>query len=345
MNLECPLPQLDFDTITMGHGSGGVLTQRLLNQCIFQQLKNPYLEKEDDAAILELSDKLAFSTDSFVVTPIFYPGGNIGDLAVNGTVNDVAVSGAVPKFISLSLIIEEGLKVQELWDILVSIKQACEKAGVMVVTGDTKVVERGKGDKIFINTTGIGEVIPDTKLDIDHIRFGDKVIVTGPIASHGTTILSTREGLGIDSDIITDSAPLNHLIVDVLKKFGEEIHFIRDATRGGLAAVLNEVVKYNDMGITINQKDIPVLPAVQDLCEILGLDPLYVANEGVAVFFVSSSHADLILRDLQKMEFGTHANIIGEVTGEPSNRVLLQSEIGGRRVVHMPLAEQLPRIC
>lgn len=345
MKVTCPLPDLDFDVITLGHGSGGLLTQRLLNQCIFEQLKNPFLEKEDDGAVFQANGKLAFSTDSFVVTPIFFPGGNIGDLAVYGTVNDVAMCGAIPKYLSLSLIIEEGLKVQELWDILVAIKNACDKAGVLIITGDTKVVEKGKGDKIFINTTGIGELMEGANIDVQRIKAGDKILVTGPIATHGVTILSKREGLQFESEIQTDSAPLNHMIAALINKFGEKIHFLRDATRGGLAAVLNEVVKHIKKGIVIEQENIPVLPAVQDLCEILGLDPLYVANEGVAVIVVDASVADQVMESVKTQEFGRHVQIIGEVSDEIDSKVILKSGIGGKRVVHMPLAEQLPRIC
>lgn len=345
MKMECPLPQLDFDIITLSHGSGGLLTQRLLNKCIFELLHNDYLDKADDGAIIPVSGPMAFSTDSFVVSPIFFPGGNIGDLAVNGTVNDIAMCGAIPLYLSLGLIIEEGLKVQELWDILVAIRNACEKAGVQIVTGDTKVVEKGKGDKIFINTTGVGEIIPGSCIDVSCIKAGDKIMVSGPIASHGVTILSKREGLDFESDIKSDSAPLNHMVLALLKRFGEDIHFMRDATRGGLAAVLNEIVDKTKSGIVIHHEKIPVLSAVQDLCEILGLDPLYVANEGVAVIIVDERIADEAVDFLRTLEFGTDARIIGEVNQEVSGKVLLYSGIGGKRVVHMPLAEQLPRIC
>ena len=346
MKLNCPLPKLDFDIITLSHGSGGLLTQRLLNQCIFELLRNEFLDKEDDGAVIHAAGKMAFSTDSFVVSPIFFPGGNIGDLAVNGTVNDVAMCGAVPKYLSLSFIIEEGLAVKELWYILLYIIMACEKANVQIITGDTKVVEKGKGDKIFINTTGIGEIMNGADLDIGRISITDKIILSGPIATHGVTILSQRENMGFDSGIKTDSAPLNHLVEKLISHFGSEIHFLRDATRGGVAAVFNEMVKKrNSIGITINQSQIPVLPAVQDLCEILGLDPLYVANEGVAVIVASSDIADVVVQSLRKMEFGNNAQIIGEISSEPKGKVLLKSGIGGKRIVHMPLAEQLPRIC
>lgn len=346
MNLDCPLPKLDFDIITLGHGSGGLLTQRLLNKCIFELLHNEFLDKEDDGAIIQSDGLMAFSTDSFVVSPIFFPGGNIGDLAVNGTVNDVAMCGAIPKYLSLGLIIEEGLEVKELWEILCSIKLACEKADVKIITGDTKVVEKGKGDKIFINTTGIGAVMIEADLDIKRLNVSDKIILSGPIATHGVTILSQRENLAFDSDIKTDSAPLNHMIKQLITEFRGGIHFLRDATRGGVAAVLNEMVKKRgNIGITIDQAQIPVLPAVQDLCEILGLDPLYVANEGVSVIVVKDDIAEEVVESLHQLEFGSHASIIGEITSEPIGKVLLKSGIGGKRVVHMPLAEQLPRIC
>ena len=232
MKFSCPVPKLDYDIITLSHGNGGLLTNRLLNECIFNLLGNEILEKEDDAAILNLNGKVSFSTDSFVVSPIFYPGGDIGDLCINGTVNDVAMCGAIPKYVSLSFIIEEGMSVEELWKVVLSIKEACNKARVKVVTGDTKVVEKGKGDKIFINTTGIGEVIPISNLGIENIKHNDSIIVTGPLASHGITILSEREGLNFDSKIRSDSAPLNHMVEKIINTYKDKIHFYQRCYKG-----------------------------------------------------------------------------------------------------------------
>ena len=243
MQLQCPMPKLDFDVITLGHGSGGVLTNKLLDSGVFDLLSNPILDERHDGAIFQLEGKLAFSTDSFLVSPIFFPGGNIGELAVNGTVNDIAMCGAIPKYLSLSFIIEEGLKVSEFWDILVAIKGACEEADVHVVTGDTKVVEKGKGDKIFINTSGVGSLHPKAQISSKNIKAGDKIIVSGNIASHGMAIMSVREGLEFDSEILSDTINLNHTIERLLEAFGEHIHLLTDPTRGGIATVLKETAQ------------------------------------------------------------------------------------------------------
>jgi len=243
MQLQCPMPKLDFDIITLGHGSGGVLTHNLLNSGVFNILKNDYLDQHHDGAFLQLKSPVAFSTDSFVITPVIFPGGNIGELAVNGTVNDLAMCGAIPRYLSLSFIIEEGLPVKEFWDILVSIKFACEEANVKVVTGDTKVVERGKGDKIFINTSGIGEVHPKAKIAASNIQTGDKIIVSGNVATHGVAIMSVREGLVFETELESDTCNLAPAVLSLLDVFGHDIHFLRDPTRGGVATVLNELAK------------------------------------------------------------------------------------------------------
>jgi hydrogenase expression/formation protein HypE len=331
--------------ITLSHGSGGMLTQRLLKDCVFDLIKSDFLDKEDDGAILDINGQVAVSTDSYVVSPIFFPGGDIGSLAVHGTVNDVAMCGAIPKYITLGLIIEEGLPIIDFWKILLSIRKASIDSGIQIITGDTKVVERGKGDKIFINTTGIGEVHPKASLDISRIRPGDKVIISGPIASHGTTILTMREGLDFESDIRTDSAPLNHIVKVLLDHIGENIHFMRDPTRGGVAMVLNELARHTHFGVEIHEESLPILEPVRNLCEILGLDPLQVANEGIFLSIVAKEAAEKSLSFIKQQSSGRMAKIIGEITENNKNRVLLRNDLGGVRVIQMPLGEQLPRIC
>lgn len=345
MQLQCPMPKLDFDVITLGHGSGGVLTNKLLDSGVFDLLSNPILDERHDGAVFHLEGKMAFSTDSFLVSPIFFPGGNIGELAVNGTVNDLAMCGAIPKYLSLSFIIEEGLKITEFWDILVAIKGACEEAGVQVVTGDTKVVEKGKGDKIFINTSGVGSIHSKAQISSKNIKAGDKIIVSGNIASHGMAIMSVREGLEFDSKILSDTINLNHSIKSLLDNFGEHIHLLTDPTRGGIATVLKETAQSINLGIDIAQRDLPIDNQVANACELLGLDPIYVANEGLFIAFVDASIADDFLEALQKDKNGTNAKIIGAVTEEHPRQVIMESTIGGKRVVSMLPGEQLPRIC
>jgi hydrogenase expression/formation protein HypE len=345
MQLQCPMPKLDFDVITLGHGSGGILTNKLLDSGVFNILSNPILDERHDGAFINLEGKTAFSTDSFLISPIFFPGGNIGELAVNGTVNDLAMCGAIPKYISLSFIIEEGLKMTEFWDILVAIKYACEKSGVKVVTGDTKVVEKGKGDKIFINTSGVGSIHPKANINAKNINIGDKIIVSGNIATHGMAIMSVREGLEFESEIQSDSINLNHSIINLIEKFGNNVHLVTDPTRGGVATVLNEIAKQVNLGIDIFQKNMPIEQQVASACELLGLDPLYVANEGLFLSFVSADVADEILKELQKDENGANAKIIGSVVETHPRQVIIESSIGGKRVVSMLPGEQLPRIC
>jgi hydrogenase expression/formation protein HypE len=345
MILSCPLPKLDFDTINLGHGSGGALTSQLLNNGVFKLFENDLLNKKHDGAIFNISGRVAMSTDTYVVSPIFFAGGNIGDLAVNGTVNDLAMCGAAAKYLTLSFVLEEGLKVTEFWEVLNGIKAACDVAGVKIITGDTKVVERGKGDKIFINTTGIGEVHASAGIDIDNIKAGDKIILSGPLARHGITIMSHRQGLQFETTISSDTRPLNQIIASLLNEFGADIHFLRDPTRGGLATVLNEIATDASLGINISQKLIPVEEEVYGACEMLGLDPLYVANEGLFVAVAEASIADALLYRLQQWEHGGKAAIIGAVTTEHVRQVIMKSNIGGHRVVNMLAGEQLPRIC
>ncbi|MEZ4962380.1 MAG: hydrogenase expression/formation protein HypE [Saprospiraceae bacterium] len=345
IQLNCPMPKLDFDIITLGHGSGGLLTHRLLDAGVFKLLANEFLDEQHDGALLDLSGKVAFTTDSFVISPIFFPGGNIGELAVNGTVNDIAMCGAIPKYLSLGFILEEGLRMDDLWEIILGVKHAAAQAGVQIVTGDTKVVEKGKGDQIFINTTGIGVVHPAADIRIGRIRPGDQIIVSGEIAAHGIAIMSVREGLEFETDILSDSTNLNFLVKNLLDKLGEHVHFLRDPTRGGVATTLNEIAKKAGLGIELAQAQIPVNEQVDGACELLGLDPLYVANEGKFLAIVAPESADEALELLRKDGKGKNAAIIGHVTENHIGQVLLKSKIGGRRVVNMLPGEQLPRIC
>jgi len=345
MQLSCPMPKLDVDVITLGHGSGGILTNRLLDTGVFKLLKNDFLDERHDGATLNLTGKTAFTTDSFVIAPVFFPGGNIGELAVNGTVNDLAMCGAIPQYLSLSFIIEEGLKMTEFWDILVSIKFACEEAGVQVVTGDTKVVEKGKGDKIFINTTGIGQIHEQANINISNVKVGDKIIVSDNIATHGIAIMSVREGLEFETTIESDTRNLNHIVNNLLDEYGQNIHLLKDPTRGGVATVLNEIARDVQLGIEIHHKKIPIVEQVKGACEILGLDPLYVANEGVFIAVVDGEIANDFVKKIQTFDHCTDAAIIGEVVETHPRQVILTSAIGGKRVVNMLIGEQLPRIC
>lgn len=345
MQLSCPMPALDFEVITLGHGSGGLLTNKLLESGVFDLLKNDFLDKRHDGAMLNLTGRTAFTTDSFVISPIFFPDSNIGELAVNGTVNDLAMCGAIPQYLSLSFILEEGLTIKEFWEVLVSVKFACERAGVQVVTGDTKVVERGKGDKIFINTTGIGRMHSKANIDICNAKAGDKIIVSGNLATHGMAIMSVREGLEFETDIQSDTRNLNQIVKALLDDFGHQIHVLRDPTRGGVATVLTEIARDAKLGIDIFQKDIPVNEQVYGACEMLGLDPLYVANEGIFIGVVEAGIAEAFVKKLQSFEQGQNAAIIGELVNAHPRQVVLTSQIGGKRVVNMLIGEQLPRIC
>jgi hydrogenase expression/formation protein HypE len=344
--LQCPAPKFEFDIITLAHGSGGLLTNKLLESGVFDLLKNEELDKHHDGALLNFGgDTVAFSTDSFVISPVFFPGGDIGELAVNGTVNDVAMCGGIPQYLSLSFILEEGLPMKEFWDILVSIKYAAEKSGVKIVTGDTKVVDKGKGDKIFVNTTGIGRLHKKAAIDIKNIKEGDKIIVSDDIATHGIAILSVREGLEFETTIESDTRNLNHITAKLLDRFGEKIHLFRDPTRGGVASTLNEIASDRQLGIVLQDEKIPVDDQVKAACEILGLDPLYAANEGVFMAIVSAEIADELLEYLRTFEDAKHASLIGEFVNDHQGKVLITNPLGGKRVVHMPVGEQLPRIC
>ena len=345
MQLTCPTPKFDFDVITLGHGSGGLLTHRLLQTGVFDVLKNDWLDQQHDGASFQLNGNVAFSTDSYVVSPIFFPGGNIGELAINGTVNDLAMCGAMAKCLSLGFIIEEGLHIEEFWQVLSSIKTATQKANVKIATGDTKVVERGKGDKLFINTSGIGIIHPDAKIHHNRIEVGDKIIVSGNLATHGIAIMSVRKGLEFETDILSDTAPLNHTVTKLLDRFGHDIKFLRDPTRGGVASVLNEVAELTQLGYKIDQKNLPIDEQVEGACEMLGLDPLYVANEGVFIAIVKNEIADAFVEILKADENEVNACVIGEVIAQHPGKVILKSLIGGSRVVSYLAGEQLPRIC
>jgi hydrogenase expression/formation protein HypE len=345
INLECPIPQFDFDVITLGHGSGGLLTHRLLQSGVFDIFKNPSLDQQHDGALLQLEGKIAMSTDSYVVSPIFFPGGSIGDLAINGTVNDLAMCGAMPKYLTLSFIIEEGLSIQEFWQVLVDIRKAAQAAGIQIVTGDTKVVEKGKGDKIFVNTSGIGMVHAKAAIHHNRIQAGDKIIISGPIATHGITIMSLRKGLEFETSICSDTQPLHFITQELVETFGHAIRFMRDPTRGGVASVLNEIAGLTKLGYVLQQTAIPIHEQVEGACEMLGLDPLYVANEGLFMAVVAPDIADEMVTLMKANKASARAAIIGEVTEEHPGKVTIRSSIGGRRVVNFLPGEQLPRIC
>lgn len=343
VRLNCPLPKLDFDFITLGHGSGGILTHRLLDAGVFNILKNRWLDEQHDGALLEINSKVAFTTDSYVISPIFFPGGNIGELAVNGSVNDLAMCGAQPQYLSLSFILEEGLRMDEFWEILVGIKKASDEAGVRIVTGDTKVVERGKGDKIFINTSGIGKIHSNANVHANRVKPGDVILVSGLVAQHGVAILSVRQGLEFETTVLSDTRPLWKPVSELLDKLGNDVHFLRDPTRGGVATVLNELAQQAQVGVEITQTSIPIEDQVEGACEMLGLDPLYVANEGIFIAAVPQNRAEEAVMTLRK--HNPSASIIGEIVEKHPNQVILNSRIGGKRIVTMLPGEQLPRIC
>jgi len=345
-NWSCPLPLVGYPSIVMGHGGGGKLGNELVEHLFLPAFRNPALENLGDAAVLNLaSGRLAMSTDSFVVQPLFFPGGSIGELAVNGTVNDLAVSGAVPKFLSASFILEEGLPLAQLAAIVDSMAKAAAIAGVQIVTGDTKVVERGHGDGCYINTAGIGELRPGIQVGPHRAQPGDAILVSGSIGDHGMAIMSVREGLEFESQIRSDCAALNGLIASVLDAAGSAVHAMRDPTRGGLASTLNEIAQSSGVGISIDEASLPVRTEVQSACELLGLDPVYVANEGKAVFFVAPEAADSVLAVLRAHPLGREAARIGQVTAEHKRMLVARTAMGSNRVIPIQIGEQLPRIC
>ncbi|PSJ74073.1 hydrogenase expression/formation protein HypE [Sphingobacteriales bacterium UPWRP_1] len=342
---NCPLPGRQTGIITMEHGSGGLMMHRLVKNLVFETLQDVMTGNVHDGAMLKLEGNIAFSTDSFVVKPLFFPGGNIGELAVNGTVNDVAMCGAVPQYLSLSFILEEGFLLEQFEQVLSGVRNACLKAGVKVVTGDTKVVEHGKGDELYINTSGIGKIHPRAAIGSERVKPGDVLLLSGQLAAHGTAVMCLREGLAFETTIQSDTAALNPLTTLLLDHLGNEIRFLRDPTRGGLATTLNELVADCGWGIEIEQAALPLQAQVEAACEVLGLDPLYVANEGIFLAVVSPDVAAVALQLMQNHSLGVNAAIIGRITAASEPRVLLRSKIGGTRVVHMLTGAQLPRIC
>ncbi|NOZ34594.1 MAG: hydrogenase expression/formation protein HypE [Chlorobi bacterium] len=335
----------EYDKVMLAHGGGGSLSNKLIEKMFFSEFDNKYLNKMHDGAVFQTQKgKMAFSTDSFVIQPIFFPGGNIGELAVYGTVNDLACCGAVPQYLSLGFILEEGLPMDDLWKIVQSIKHAADKAGVLIVTGDTKVVEKGKGDKIFINTTGVGIVKEGVTISPKKCKVGDKIIVSGTIADHGISIMSLRAGLEFETSIKSDTAPLNHMIREILE-VSDKINVLRDPTRGGLASTLNEIASSSGKGIMLYEDKIPVREDVKGVCEILGLDPLYVANEGKMLVFVAEEDTERVLKTIRQNEYGKNAAVIGEVEDTNDKIVKLKTSIGTTRIVDMISGEQLPRIC
>lgn len=342
---SCPLPISNHKEIVLAHGSGGKLTHRLIEQMILPAFRNPALESLHDGAVFSVNGaKLAFSTDSYVVKPIFFPGGDIGKLAVHGTVNDLAMCGARPLHLSVGFIIEEGFPMQDFWRVLQSMRQAADAAGVSLVTGDTKVVDRGKGDQIFINTSGVGVVGPGVEIHPKRARIGDKIIVSGEIAVHGIAIMSVREGLEFETEIASDTAPLNGL-VEAIFAVSKDIHVLRDPTRGGVTSALSEIAEAANVGIRLDEHSLPISEEVKGACEILGLDPLYVANEGKLLACVPPADAERVLAAMRAHPLGVNATVIGEVVAEHRGMVTIKTHIGGMRVVDMLSGEQLPRIC
>jgi len=330
--------------ILLAHGSGGKLAHELVERSFVKALANPLLAKLDDSAVFDFSGRLAFTTDSYVVSPIFFPGGDIGKLAVYGTVNDLAMSGAKPLYLSLSFIIEEGLSLGELNEIVGSVQKAAQEAEVKIVTGDTKVVHRGSADKLFINTAGVGIIPEGVNISGSNARPGDKVILSGTIGDHGIAVLSQREGLSFSTQLESDCAPLGSLVAEILE-VSPNIHCLRDPTRGGLATTLNELAKQSQVSIRIEEEKVPVREEVLAACEMLGFDPLYVANEGKLVAIVPDEDADKILKAMRENHYGKGAAIIGEVRAEHPGRVIMKTCLGASRIVDMLVGDLLPRIC
>ena len=343
-SLSCPLPVTQHKTIVLGHGSGGRLTAQLIRDLFLPAFDNPALRKLDDQAVLNVAPgRIALTTDSYVVTPLFFPGGDIGRLAVNGTVNDLAMSGARPLYLTAAFIIEEGLPLEDLQRVTRSMSQAAAEAGVAVVTGDTKVVNRGCADKLFITTAGVGLVPDGISISASNARAGDVVIVSGPIGDHGITIWSTREGIDFAGSLKSDTAPL-HALVKAMIEAGD-VHVLRDPTRGGLGTSLCEIAASSSISIELEANAVPVREEVKAACEILGMDPLFVANEGRLIAMVPESSAESVLRAMRSVPQGRDACRIGRVVAEHPGIVLVKTEVGGSRILDVPFAEQLPRIC
>ena len=342
----CPLPVTRYEQVILAHGGGGKLTQQLIDKIFFPAFKNKYLAQEHDGAVIPVrGDRLAMTTDSFVVNPLFFPGGNIGDLAVNGTVNDLACCGAIPKYLTAGFILEEGFPMADLQRIVNTMSSAARKAGVEIITGDTKVVEKGHGDGLFISTSGLGEKIPGTCVSGKSAKPGDIVLVTGTMGDHGITILSQREGLGFEAQVQSDTAPLNHITEALLTALGEKVHVLRDPTRGGLATTLNEIAAQSKVSIEIDEQAVPIHPAVASACEFLGLDPLYIANEGKLIVIVEEDVAQEALSIIRSCKYGENAAVIGRVSSEQPGFVSMKTAIGGKRLVDWLNSDPLPRIC
>ena len=346
MELSCPIPLSDYPTVTLAHGGGGLLMRRLISQMFVQAFDNELLNQQHDGAVFQLNGakQLAFTTDSYVVRPLFFPGGDIGTLAVNGTVNDLAMCGARPLYLSAGFILEEGLPMETLWRIVLSMKRASQEASVRIVTGDTKVVDRGKGDGIFINTAGVGAVAPGIDVSPRRVQKGDAVILSGDIGRHGIAIMAVREGLAFESEIESDCAPLAAPIHGLLEA-GVDVHCLRDLTRGGLSSALVEIAESARVEIRIEETAVPVREDVKGACEMLGLDPMYVANEGRFVAFVPPGQAERALEILRAHPACANAVLAGRVIDETPGLVTLKSRIGALRIIDMLSGEQLPRIC
>ena len=342
---ECPLPTFEKKTILLAHGGGGRLMQELIRGVFLRSFDNALLRRLHDGATFPVEKgTLAFTTDSYVVSPWFFPGGDIGSLAVHGTINDLAMCGAMPLYLSAGFILEEGLSMETLRNVVESMAKAAEEAGVQIVTGDTKVVDRGKGDGIFINTAGIGVVPPGIRIAPQEVKPGDAILLSGDLGSHGVAVLSVREGLRFTGDIESDSAPLHRIVADLMDS-GIEVHCLRDLTRGGLAGALNELAAGANAGMTIEEPLIPVRESVRGACELLGLDPLYVANEGRFVAFVPESHVDAALAAMRRHRVAHQAVRIGTVTEDNPPIVVLHTVLGTGRILDLLSGEQLPRIC
>jgi hydrogenase expression/formation protein HypE len=344
--INCPVPHSKYDRVQLGHGSGGKMSAALVRERFLPLFSNETLAQLGDAAVVDVAaDRLAVSTDTFVVQPLEFPGGNIGSLAVHGTLNDVAMMGARPRYLSAGFVLEEGLAIDLLHRIVEALATAAREAGVPLIAGDTKVVERGKADGVFINTTGIGELDPDFAPAPGHARPGDAVIVSGPIGRHGIAIMAVREGLEFEVEIESDSANLCPLVENLRRRVGDTVHVLRDPTRGGMASALNEIAAAAGVGVELEEDRLPIPGPVLAACEILGFDPLYVANEGVLVAFVEASRANDAVAALQGHPIGEGATVIGRVVEEHPGIVALKTRIGGTRVVDMLPGDQLPRIC
>jgi hydrogenase expression/formation protein HypE len=345
LTTSCPLPITNYKEIVLAHGSGGKLSHQLIEKMVLPQFGNELLRPLHDGAIFSLgNERVAFSTDSYVVSPIFFPGGDIGKLAVHGTINDVAMCGARPLYLSCAFILEEGTSMEDFWRVVQSMREAAAAADVKLVTGDTKVVDRGKADKIFINTSGIGTIPFGVEIYPTRAQVGDKILISGQIATHGIAIMSVREGLEFETEIASDTAAL-HGLVETILAASKDIHVLRDPTRGGVTSALTEIAQTANVGMLLDEARIPISEEVKGACEILGLDPLYVANEGKLLAIVPAGDADRVLAAMRSHSLGRDAAIIGEVTDDHAGFVLMKTRVGGTRVVDMLAGEQLPRIC